>query len=112
MLIIRNLIKFCFWYGIPFIIDFSSHTIRLLDSFGITSLSVMIAAVLPTPAGVGAVEYIMTMLFAVVLGNGKAGAVTILYRIATFIFPFLVGFICITISRIVGKKEKYLVKLY
>ena len=88
VLIIRNLIKFCFWYGIPFIIVFSSHTIRLLDSFGITSLSVMTAAVLPTPAGVGAVEYIMTMLFAVVLGNGKAGAVTILYRIATFIFPF------------------------
>ena len=60
----------------------------------------MSAAVIPTPAGVGAVELIMTNLFAVLVGVHKAGAITVLYRVATFIFPFVVGGVLILISNL------------
>ena len=71
----------------------------------ITSLSVMSAAVIPTPAGVGAVELIMTNLFAVLVGVHKAGAITVLYRVATFIFPFVVGGVLIVISKFLHRHK-------
>ena len=100
-MVLKNLAKLCFWYCIPFLILFGTNEISLLDSLSITSLSVMSAAVIPTPAGVGAVELIMTNLFAVLVGVHKAGAITVLYRVATFIFPFVVGGVLILISKLV-----------
>jgi uncharacterized protein (TIRG00374 family) len=95
----------CFWYCVPFLILFGSNEISLLDSLSITSLSVMTAAVIPTPAGIGAVELIMTNLFAVLVGVHKAGAITVLYRVATFIFPFVVGGVLILISKVVHRHK-------
>ena len=100
-MVLKNLAKLCFWYCIPFLILFGTNEISILDSLSITSLSVMSAAVIPTPAGVGAVELIMTNLFAVLVGVHKAGAITVLYRVATFIFPFVVGGVLILISKLV-----------
>ena len=42
----------------------------------------------------------MTNLFAVLVGVHKAGAITVLYRVATFIFPFVVGGVLILISNL------------
>ena len=70
-MVLKNMAKLCFWYCIPFLILFGSNEVTLLDSLSITSLSVMSAAVIPTPAGVGAVELIMTNLFAVLVGVHK-----------------------------------------
>lgn len=101
----KTLIKLCFWYAIPFLILFGGREISLLSSFSITSLAVMTAAVIPTPAGIGAVELIMTNLFGVLVDFHKAAAVTVLYRVATFIFPFLVGAVLILISKIYLRKK-------
>lgn len=87
----KNMGKLCFWYGIPFLILYGSGELGLLDSLAVTSLAVMLAAVIPTPAGIGSVEFLLITFLTVTAGAGKAGAVTLLYRFATFIFPFLVG---------------------
>lgn len=87
----RNLIKFCFWYGIPFLVLFGTGELTLLHSLAVTSLAVMTAAVIPTPAGIGSVEVIMTSLIGVLVGIDRGGAITFLYRFATFIFPFFIG---------------------
>lgn len=104
-MVLKNLAKLCFWYCIPFLILFGTNEISILDSLSITSLSVMSAAVIPTPAGVGAVELIMTNLFAVLVGVHKAGAITVLYRVATFIFPFVVGGVLIVISKFLHRQR-------
>lgn len=94
-MLVKTLLKLCFWYGIPYLILAGEGEITLLDSLSVTSLSVMTAAVIPTPAGIGSVELIMTNLFGVLVDVHKAAAVTVLYRLATFIFPFVVGAVLI-----------------
>ncbi len=88
---VRNMVKLCFWYGIPYLILMESGQLGFLDSLAVTSLAVMLAAVIPTPAGIGSVEVLLAAFLSVLIGTGSAGAVTLLYRFATFIFPFLVG---------------------
>lgn len=105
VMIIKNLIKVVFWYGIPFLILFGDGELSLMNSLSISSLAVMTAAVIPTPAGIGAVEFVMTGLFSVVVGVNRAGAITILYRIATFIFPFAAGGVAILLHRFFAKKH-------
>ena len=103
-MVIKNMLKLCFWYCIPFLILFGGREISLLNSLSITSLSVMTAAVIPTPAGIGAVELIMTNLLGVLVDLHKAAAITLLYRIATFIFPFVVGGVLILIRKIAARR--------
>lgn len=91
VIVLKNLGKLCFWYCIPFLILLGTGEISLLTSLAVTSLSVMTAAVIPTPAGIGSTELIMTSLYSLLVDVNRAGAITLLYRIATFIFPFVVG---------------------
>lgn len=104
--LVKNLIKLGFWYCIPCLILFAGREISLLNSFSVTSLSVMTAAVIPTPAGIGALELVMTNLFGVFVDLHKAAAVTVLYRLATFIFPFAVGGVMILIRGFVIRRGK------
>lgn len=105
-IVIKNMLKLCFWYGIPFLILFGTGEIPLLSSLSVTSLSVMTAAVIPTPAGIGSTELIMTSLYRVLVDVDKAAAITVLYRVATFIFPFVVGAIMMLCGRVVKHFRK------
>lgn len=105
--ILKNMAKLCAWYSIPFLILFQTGELSLLSSFSVTSLSVMTAGVIPTPAGIGSTELIMTGLFSVMTGKEKAAAVTLLYRIATFILPFVIGAVCILVNRIVKWRQGF-----
>lgn len=98
-----NMIKLFLWYVIMYVV-LPKGTIRVLDCVTITSLAVMLAAVIPTPAGIGAVEFMMMVLFGVVTGTAEAGTAAILYRTATFMFPFLVG---IVPAVRIGKAKNY-----
>ncbi|MCD8217823.1 MAG: flippase-like domain-containing protein [Clostridiales bacterium] len=101
--VVRNIAKLFFWYSIPFLILFQSGVMTLRTSLSVTSLSVMTAAVIPTPAGIGSTELIMTGLFGVLVDVDQAMAITLLYRTATFIFPFVVGAGCILGERVVKR---------
>jgi len=98
-LVLKNFIKCCFWYGIPFIVLYGTGTITLLQSLAVCSLAVMTAAVIPTPAGIGALELIMTTLIGVVAGVDMGGATMLIYRFATFVFPFIVGGVYILLTK-------------
>ena len=58
-----NLIKFAFWYSIPYLIFLGQGEITLPQTMAVTSLSVMLAAVIPSPAGIGSTEFVFTALF-------------------------------------------------
>lgn len=100
--VLKNMVKLAFWYGIPYVIFYGHCEITMLQTLAVTSLSVMLAAVIPAPAGIGSTEVVFVMLFAVAAGTNLAGAASLLYRFATFVFPFLVG-AAIVIARRVRK---------
>lgn len=100
-----NILKLCFWYAIPYLIFHAENAIALHEVMAITSLSVMLAAVIPAPAGIGSTEFVFTSLFSEIVGTGLAGSASLLYRFGTFVFPFLVGAVIVVGRRIkAGKK--------
>jgi len=103
--ILKNLLKFACWYGIPYIILRNAYSMSLSEAMAITSLSMMLAAVIPAPAGIGSSEFVLTMLLAVIVGTAEAGSVALLYRFATFVLPFLIGAAVVLIRKRVHKKN-------
>lgn len=102
-----NILKFCFWYAIPYLVFGSEDVISLSEVMAVTSLSVMLAAVIPAPAGIGSTEFVFTSLFSKIVGTGMAGSASLLYRFGTFVFPFAVGAVIVAVRHIrAGKKEK------
>lgn len=99
-IIALNLIKFCFWYGIPYLTFAGENGVTVPQTMAVTSLSVMLAAVMPAPAGIGTTEFVFTSLFSEIVGMGPAGSAAILYRFGTFVFPFLVGAVIVIAMRI------------
>ena len=76
----------------------------MVETMAITALSVMLAAVIPAPAGVGSTEFVFTGLFAGIVGTGIAGSASLLYRFATFVFPFLIG-VAVVITRKIRERR-------
>ncbi len=106
-IILRNFLKLLFWYSIPFLVLFQTGQVSLRMSYGVTSLSVTTAAVIPTPASLGSTELIMTGMYSVLVGVEEAAAVTLLYRIGTFFFPFAIGALLILFAHIIKRlKDK------
>ena len=99
-IIVLNLIKLCFWYGMPYLLFAGNGQVNLIETMAITSLSVMLAAVLPSPSGIGSTEFVFTALFAGIVGTGVAGSASLLYRFATFVFPFIIGIFVVIGRRI------------
>lgn len=92
-IIAQNVLKQFFWCSIPYLIlqGNPAYSWTFSEYLAVTAMSVMLAAIIPSPAGVGATEYMFITLFSVIVEPGTAGSVAILYRFATFVFLFLVG---------------------
>lgn len=101
--VLKNLLKFAFCYAIPFIILYQEYGLTLLQSWAITSVSFMLAAVIPSPAGIGSSEFVFTAMFAAIVGTGEAGSAALLYRFATFVMPFLIGAVIVLLRKRVAK---------
>lgn len=102
--IVLNLMKFVFWYAMPYLVFRGATDVTVLQTMAVTSLSVMLAAVLPAPAGIGSTEFVFTALFSGIAGTGLAGSASLLYRFGTFVFPFLVGGV-VVVGRRIRKKQ-------
>lgn len=91
-LIFSNMIRLTFWYAIPCILFRAVSISSISRTIGISALSTALAAVIPTPAGIGSTEFVFTLLFSAVNQQPiETASSMLLYRFATFIFPFLVG---------------------
>lgn len=105
--IVLNLLKLCFWYAMPYLVFAKQNQVTLLEVMAITSLSVMLAAVIPSPAGIGSTELVFTSLFAGIVGTGIAGSASLLYRFGTFVFPFLIGAVVVIVRRLRAKRVSF-----
>lgn len=77
-LFLCNVLKFTIWYIIPWIVfcnslggEYGDLPFSFLQCFALTSLSQSLAGVIPTPAGIGSVEAVFTLLFRRLLPAAK-----------------------------------------
>jgi uncharacterized membrane protein YbhN (UPF0104 family) len=102
---VLNQIRNCFWYAIPYAVFWKTGLVTLSQAMATTSLSVMLAAVIPAPAGIGSTEFVFTSLFASAVGSGAAISAALLYRFATFVVPFLAGGVIVIMRQLSNRKQ-------
>ncbi len=100
-----NMVKFCFWFMIPYMILSGTGKLTPYTSLGITAVCVMLAAVIPAPAGIGSSEFVLIALYSGLVGSTAAGAMALLYRFATFVVPFIIGAFVAAFFGKIKKKE-------
>lgn len=105
-IIFINFIKLSFWFCIPFLILHDNFCMSLTTSLCMTSMMTALAGVIPTPAGIGSIEFVYMLLFTPITGTAAAAASMLLYRFATYYFPILPGGIVILIRKLNSKKDK------
>ena len=100
-----NLIKFAFWYSIPYLIFLGQGEITLPQTMAVTSLSVMLAAVIPSPAGIGSTEFVFIALFPVLSERGWQAPRRFCTASAPLYSRFWWGAVVVIIRRIYLKKR-------
>lgn len=87
-----SLLKMSFWYAIPVIfLCFHPHDVSLLFCFAAMTFAVILAGVLPAPAGIGSFEFVYLFMFQGLFGTVEAASSLVLYRVASYILPFVLG---------------------
>lgn len=92
---IWNLLKLTWLYAVPFL------TMRILNISGpgfwnaqaLTAIMFLITGVLPNVAGIGPTEFAFLLLFSNYIGSAAASSALILYRTATYFWPFLLSIV-------------------
>lgn len=112
-LFLCNVLKFTIWYIIPWIVfcnslggEYGDLPFSFLQCFALTSLSQSLAGVIPTPAGIGSVEAVFTLLFRRLLPEAKALSAVLLYRFATMLLPCAIGAFFVLGERIISLHRK------
>lgn len=103
----KNLLKFACFYGIPFIVLYQGYGISLIHIWAVTSVAIMLAAVIPAPAGIGSSEFVFTAMYVLLVGTGEAGSTALLYRFATFVLPFLIGAVVVLVHHMRRKHQTH-----
>lgn len=95
-----NLLKMVPWYLIPYFVLVWDHPqLDFLLVFAMISFAVILAGVIPTPAGIGSFEFVYLMLFRPLVGTVDAVSSMLLYRFASYLWPFLIGFIYVLVDK-------------
>lgn len=83
--------KLSCWYVIPWLLFAGTTSLSLPDTMLLTALIQTLAAVIPSPSGIGAVEYVFSLFFAAYVSGVGAVSAALVYRFATFLFPCIPG---------------------
>lgn len=95
-----DIMKVSFWYLIPAAVFNGRYGIDMEVSILLSSLSVMLAGVVPVPAGFGSLEIVFILLFGQLCGGESAVSLMLLYRFAITIVPFITGGLYVPKSRL------------
>ena len=95
-----NVVKLAAWYVIPYVVLAPKHPeIDFLLTLSFVSFAVILSGVIPTPAGIGSFEFVYMLLFGPMVGTVDAASSMLLYRFATFIWPFVIGFVYVILEK-------------
>lgn len=93
-ILLWNIAKVFVWLLIPYVALVEQHSaIDLLQVLSFTSFSIVLAGVIPTPAGIGSFEFVYLLLFKPLVGTVDAVSSLLLYRFSSFVLPFLIGLV-------------------
>ena len=99
--ILINIIRQSCWYFIPVIAIFAMGgdlgEISVGEALTVTALMQLLMGVIPTSGGVGSLEVVFSVLFAVVFGKVTAGSCMIIYRLSTYYIPFIISIVIMSI---------------
>lgn len=84
-------VKLSCWYVIPWLLFAGTASLSLADTMLLTALIQTLAAVIPCPSGIGAVEYVFSLFFGTYVSGVSAVSASLVYRFATFLFPCIPG---------------------
>ena len=102
-----NVAKVLIWLFIPYVALVQGHpSLDLLQTLSYTAFSIVLAGVIPTPAGIGSFEFVFLLLFKPLVGTVDAVSSLLLYRFASFVFPFLIGMVYVMIEKRKEIKEE------
>lgn len=88
-----NLLKVGAWYIIPFVcLQEEANNINFFLAFALISFTLVLSGVIPSPAGIGSFDFVYLFMFQPVVGTVEAVSSLLLYRFASFVLPFLLGF--------------------
>ena len=95
-----NLLKLVFWFTIPYFVMVQSHPeLNFFQCFGLVCFAVILAGSIPTPAGIGSFEFVYLLLFKPMVGTVDAVSSMLLYRFASYIWPFLIGLVYFLVDK-------------
>ena len=83
--------KLTCWYLVPWFVLSADLPVSLWQIVCITAAAQMLAGVIPTPAGLGSLEFVFLMFSTKIVGTAEAGAAMILLRCAVNIIPLVPG---------------------
>ena len=83
--------KLTCWYLVPWFVLSADLPVSLWEIVCITAAAQMLAGVIPTPAGLGSLEFVFLMFSTKIVGASEAGAAMILLRCAVNIIPLVPG---------------------
>ena len=83
--------KLTCWYLVPWFVLSADLPVSLWEIVCITAAAQMLAGVIPTPAGLGSLEFVFLMFSTKIVGAAEAGAAMILLRCAVNIIPLVPG---------------------
>lgn len=106
--LVLNVVKSALWFAIPYIILRGEPGIYLFRTIGITAICIMLAGVIPIPGGIASSEFVLIAIFSGIVGGTDAAAMSLLYRFATFVFPFLLGTIVAIFFREIRRRKQRL----
>lgn len=88
-----NLLKFTVLYLIPSaaLLAMGRNAPDVWHSLVLSSMMLLISGVLPHVNGIGPLEFAFVFFYSTVAGNIAASGAMLLYRIATYFFPFLLS---------------------
>lgn len=78
-------------YMIPLILFAPTTFKQAFVLVALMAVVLAIAGVIPSPAGIGGLEFVYLTFFSVVVGGVKAASTLLLYRFATYILPLVIS---------------------
>lgn len=101
-----NMVKVCCWYSVAGIVIAASHgAVEYAVSTALMAVVNMIGSVMVAPAGVGTIEFVLSLVISPIYGSLATATVAILYRFFSLVVPFVIGaFIVVADKRHVTKR--------
>lgn len=90
MIVLCNMGKLTVWYMIPAVI-LQAQGKDFFLYFCIAAMVIALANVIPSPGGMGSVEFVFLLLFTPFCGKIKAASSMVLYRFCSYYFPAVPG---------------------